>query len=97
MNVEEYMEGSVLGNIRTGIRDQDDKPKKFNYFNVHIDKTTSSLAVELFNQAYDKPNRLKIRFINQNPLDVNLERYEGRKRRCYGNNKQAKFIFLLHI
>lgn len=92
VNIQEYMNNKIIGNIRTGARGENDRPIKFGYFDVHLDKTTSSLAVELFNEAYNKPDRLKIKFINQNPMDIHLERYEGRKRRCVGNNKQAIFI-----
>lgn len=89
VNLQEFMKDKVLGNVRSGTRDKDDKPVKLAYFDVHEDKTTSSLAVEIFNEKYHNPKQLKIKFINQNPMEVYLERYEGRKRRCYGNGKQA--------
>lgn len=92
VDIQEFVSDKIIGNIRTGARGENDRPIKFGYFDVHLDKTTSSLAVELFNQTYKKPQKLKIRFIDQHPIDVYLERYDGRKRRCYGNNKEAKFI-----
>ena len=92
VNLQEFMKDKVLGNVRSGTRGEDDRPIKLAYFDVHTDKSTSALAVELFNQAYNKPNKLKIRFINQHPIEIYLERYEGRKRKCYGNNKQAILV-----
>ncbi len=91
VNIQELVKSNVLGNIRTGTR-KNDIPVKFGYFDVHMDRTTSSLAVELFNQVYNKPTSLKIRFIDQNPMEIHLERYDGKKRRCYGNGKEAIFI-----
>jgi len=92
INLQEYVNNGILGNVRTGKRDDKERPIKFSYFDVHTDKTTSELAVEIFNEVYNKPDKLKIRFVNQNPIEVFLERYEGRKRKCYGNNKCAKFL-----
>lgn len=89
MNLQEFMKDKILGNVRSGTRDKDDRPVKLAYFDVHEDKTTSSLAVEIFNEKYHNPKQLKIKFFNQSPLEVYLERYEGRKRRCYGNGKHA--------
>ena len=84
------MNSNILGNVRTGMRGENDRPIKLSYFNVHIDKSTSSLAVELFNKAYNKPSKLKIKFASQNPLNVYMERYEGKRRKCYGNGKKAR-------
>lgn len=92
VNLQEYVRDKVIGNVRTGYRDANDVPRKVEYFDVHTDKTTSQLAVEIFNEVYKKPDKLKIRFVNQHPIVVYLERYEGRRRKCYGNNKQAKLI-----
>lgn len=80
----------VIGNVRTGTKGENDRPVKLSYFDVHIDKSTSSLAVELFNKAYNKPNKLKIKFANQHPLIVYKERYEGKRRKCYGNGIKAR-------
>ena len=91
VDIQEFVSNNILGNIRTGAR-KNDITVKYGYFDVHIDKTTSSLAVELFNEAYNKPTSLKIRFVNQNPMDVHLERYAGKKRKCFGNSKEAIFI-----
>lgn len=92
VNLQEFLDNKVIGNVRSGTRDEKDRPIALNHFDVHIDKSTSSMAVEIFNQMYTKPTKLKIKFINQNPIDVCLERYEGRKRRCYGNNREAIII-----
>ena len=50
MNLQEFMKDKILGNVRSGTRDKDDRPVKLAYFDVHEDKTTSSLAVEIFNE-----------------------------------------------
>lgn len=89
VNIQEYLKDKILGNIKIGARDQNDRPLKYGYFNVHIDKVTSSLAVELFNEVYNKPKSLKIKFVNQNPIQLSLECYTGKKRLCYGNKKEA--------
>ena len=91
VDLQDFLNDRVIGNVRSGGRGENDRPLKFNYFDVHVDKTTSEMAVEIFSQKYDKPKKLKIRFIKQNPIDVYLERYDGKKRRCFGNNKQAEF------
>lgn len=90
VNLQEYMKNHILGNVRIGGKDERGLPIKFDHFDVHTDNTTSELAVEIFNEKYKNPKTLKIRLINQNPIEVYLERYEGRKRKCYGNGKQAK-------
>ncbi len=92
VNIQEFANNRVIGNVKIGERNAKDIPVKYGYFNVHLDKMTSSLAVELFNEVYDKPKKLKIRFVNQNPMDIHLERYSGKKRVCYGNNKEAIYI-----
>lgn len=92
LNLQEFLNDRVIGNVRSGGKGENDRPLKFNYFDVHVDNTTSEMAVEIFNQKYDKPKKLKIRFIKQNPIDVYLERYDGKKRKCFGNNKQAEFL-----
>lgn len=92
VNLKEFLKGRLLGNVRTGIRGENDRPIKLAYFNVHIDKSTPSLAVELFNEAYNNPNKIKIKFVCQNPMISYYERYEGKRRKCYGNGKKARRI-----
>lgn len=92
VSIQEFVNNNIIGNVRIGTRDVNDRPIKLAHFDVHLDKTTSSLAVSLFNSVYKKPNKLKIRFVNQKPMEVHLERYSGKKRVCYGNNKEAIFI-----
>lgn len=91
VNLQEFISDKIIGNVRIGYRDVNDVPKKTDYFGVHLDKSTPQLAVDIFNEVYDKPNRLKIRFIEQHPIEVFLERYDGKKRRCYGNCKEAVY------
>lgn len=92
IQAEEYLSNRILGNVRTGKRGENDRPIKLDYFDVHLDKSTSSLAIEIFNSKYNKPKSLKIKFVKDKPFDLYLERYEGRKRKCFGNNEMAKLI-----
>ena len=89
LNLENLINSRPIGNIHSGEKSEDDKIHKHDYFNVHLDKSTSSMAVEIFNEVYKNPKTLKIRFINQNPIDVHLERYQGKRRKCFGNGKEA--------
>ena len=89
-SLQECIKGNLLGNVRTGTRGENDRPVKLAYFNVHIDKSTPSLAVELFNRAYKNPNKIKIKFVCQKPMVTYYERYEGKRRTCYGNGNKAK-------
>lgn len=92
LDLQKFINTKPIGNIHSGEKDVNNKIHKYDYFTVHIDKSTSELAVEIFNQIYKNPKKLKIRFINQNPIEVYLERYEGVRRKCYGNGKQAVLI-----
>lgn len=89
-SLQECIKGNLLGNVRTGTRGENDRPVKLAYFNVHIDKSTPSLAVELFNKAYKNPNKIRIKFVCQKPMVTYYERYEGKRRTCYGNGNKAK-------
>jgi len=89
-NMQKYLNNEVIGNVRTGTRGEKDNPVKLAYFDVHTDNSTSELAVEIFNEKYKQPNSLIIKFINQNPMDVGFQRYEGKKLKCYGNSKEAR-------
>ena len=91
-NKREYPNKNIIGNVRTGTRGEKDKPVKLAYFDVHLDNSTPSLAVELFNEVYNKPKCLKIKFINQNPLVIGYQKYEGKKLKCYGNGNNARRV-----
>lgn len=88
--MQEYFDNEIIGNVRTGTRGQKDNPVKLAYFDVHIDNSTSELAVEIFNEKYNQPKSLVIKFDTQNPMDIGFQRYEGKKLKCYGNSKEAK-------
>jgi len=90
--MREYINKNLIGNIRSGTRGEKDNPVKLAYFNVHTDKSTPELAVEIFNEVYNKPNKLKIKFLNQNPLLEGFQRYDGKKLGCYGNGKEARAL-----
>ena len=53
-NKREYPNKNIIGNVRTGTRGEKDKPVKLAYFDVHLDNSTPSLAVEVFNEVYNK-------------------------------------------
>lgn len=90
--MREYINKNLIGNIRSGTRGEKDNPVKLAYFNVHTDKSTPELAVEIFNEVYNKPNKLKIKFLNQSPLLEGFQRYDGKKLGCYGNGKEARAL-----
>ncbi len=83
---------NVIGNVRSGTRGEKDNPVKLAYFDVHTDKSTSELAVEIFNEVYNKPTKLRIKFATQNPLIEGFQKYEGKKLKCYGNGKEARVL-----
>lgn len=91
-NMRKYLSSDVIGNVRTGTRGEKDNPVKLAYFDVHTDKSTPELAVEIFNEVYNKPAKLKIKFVSQNPLNVGFQKYEGKKLKCYGNGKEARVL-----
>lgn len=91
-NMREYLNKNLIGNVRSGTRGEKDNPIKLAYFNVHTDKSTPELAVEIFNEVYNKPNKLKIKFFNQSPLVEGFQKYEGKKLKCYGNGKEARVL-----
>lgn len=81
---------NVIGNVRSGTRGEKDNPVKLAYFDVHTDNSTSELSVEIFNEKYHQPNKLKIQFASQNPMKIGYQMYEGKKLKCYGNGKEAR-------
>lgn len=91
-NKETYQNDQLLGNVRSGARGEKDNPVKLAYFDVHIDNSTSELAVEIFNEKYHQPKSLKIKFLNQNPMKIGFQRYEGKRLKCYGNGEKARVL-----
>lgn len=89
-NMQKYLNSEVIGNVRTGTRGEKDNPVKLAYFDVHTDNSTSELAVEIFSEVYTQPSSLVIKFVDQKPMDVGFQRYEGKKLKCYGNSKEAR-------
>ena len=51
-NMREYLNKNLIGNVRSGTRGEKDNPIKLAYFNVHTDKSTPELAVEIFNEVF---------------------------------------------
>lgn len=92
LNLQEFVNSRPIGNIHSGEKDENDRIHKYDYFNVHVDKSTPELAVEIFNEVYKNPKKLKIRFVSQNPMEVYLERYDGVRRKCFGNGKEATML-----
>lgn len=88
--MKEYFNNEIIGNVRTGARGQKDNPVKLAYFDVHIDNSTSELAVEIFNEKYNQPKSLVIKFVRQQPMEIGFQKYEGKKLKCYGNGKEAR-------
>lgn len=82
----------ILGNVRTGTKSEKDHPIPLSYFDVHKDKSTSMLAVEIFNETFSKPKELIIKPAKKEPLQIFYERYGGKRIKCYGNNSEAREI-----
>lgn len=79
----------IIGNVRTGTKSEKDNPVQLNYFDVHQDNSTSMVAVEIFNETFNKPTELIIQPYGTEPLQIFYERYGGKRVKCYGNNKEA--------
>lgn len=82
----------ILGNVRTGTKSEKDSPVQLNYFDVHQDNSTSMLAVEIFNEVFDKPKELTVQPYGSKPLQIFYERYAGKRLKCYGNDTEAMQI-----
>ena len=50
VNLQEVLDNTVIGNVRSGTRGEKDRPVPLSHFDVHIDKSTSSMAVTIFNE-----------------------------------------------
>lgn len=93
MNIQNLAKERVIGNIKIGTKKGSNLPKKLDYFNVEEDKVTSEDIVDIFKQLYpNKPTKLKIRFINEEPLKLSYKRYVNHKAVCIGNGNSAKTI-----
>lgn len=79
----------IIGNVRTGTKSEKDNPVQLNYFDVHQDNSTSMVAVEIFNETFNKPTELIIQPYGTDPLQIFYERYGGKRVKCYGNDKEA--------
>ena len=91
-NMMEYLKNNMIGNVRSGTRGEKDNPIKLAYFDVHTDKSTPALAVEIFNDLYKKPTSLKIKLFSKEPMIVGFQRYEGKKLKCFGNGREARVL-----
>lgn len=85
-------QNDFLGNVRTGTRGEKDNPIALSYFDVHKDRSTSMLAVEIFNQTFNKPTELIIKPEGEDALKIYYELYKGKTLKCIGNNKQGKVL-----
>lgn len=91
-NMMEYLKNNMIGNVRSGTRGEKDNPIKLAYFDVHTDKSTPALAVEIFNDLYKKPTSLKIKLFSKEPMIVGFQKYEGKKLKCFGNGREARVL-----
>lgn len=85
-------QNDFLGNVRTGTRGEKDNPIALSYFDVHKDRSTSMLAVEIFNQTFNKPTELIIKPEGEDALKIYYELYKGKTLKCIGNDKQGKML-----
>lgn len=90
MNIQDLVRERVIGNIKTGKKDEKGIPQKLPYFNVEEDKGTSYEMVDIFKQLYpNRPTKLKIRFTSENPFNFRFKRYVNGKAVCIGNGTKA--------
>lgn len=90
MNLQDLVRERVVGNIKTGKKNEKGIPEKLPNFHVEEDKGTSSEMVEIFKQLYPgKPTKLKIRFTSENPFNFKFKRYVNGKAACIGNGTKA--------
>lgn len=90
MNIQNLVRERVVGNIKTGLKGENGLPKKLSYFHVEEDKGTTADMVDIFKQMYpDKPNKLIIRFISEDPFSFKFKRYINGKAVCIGNDIKA--------
>ncbi len=93
MNIQNLAKERVIGNVKIGTKKGNNLPKKLDYFNVEEDKVTSEDIVNIFKQLYpNKPTKLKIRFVSEEPLKLSYRRYVNHKAVCIGNGSNAKTI-----
>lgn len=85
-------QNDFLGNVRTGTRGEKDNPIALSYFDVHKDSSTSMLAVEIFNQTFNKPTELIIKPEGEDALKIYYELYKGKTLKCIGNGKYGKML-----
>ena len=90
MDIKSLVRERVIGNIKTGKRGSNGLPQKLPYFNVEEDKATSKDVVEVFKKLYpDKPTKLQIMFVSENPFNFKFKRYIKGKAVCIGNDTKA--------
>jgi len=85
-------QNDFLGNVRTGTRGEKDNPIALSYFDVHKDRSTSMLAVEIFNQTFNKSTELIIKPEGEDALKIYYELYKGKTLKCIGNDKYGKML-----
>lgn len=90
MKIQDLVRERVIGNIKTGKKNEKGIPEKLPYFHVEEDKSTSYDMVEIFKQLYPgKPTNLKIMFTTENPFNFKFKRYVNGKAACIGNGTKA--------
>lgn len=90
MEIRDLVRERIIGNIKTGMKDEKGLPKKLSYFHVEEDKATSIDMVDIFKKLYpNKPTKLRIRFTSENPFNFKFKRYVNGKAVCIGNGKKA--------
>lgn len=90
MEIQSLIRERIVANIKIGKKGKNGIPQKLPYFNVEEDKVTNKDIVDVFKQKYpDKPSKLQIRFISENPFSFNFKKYVNGKAICIGNGEKA--------
>lgn len=90
-DLSERFKYPICGSLRIGEKNEKNIPKKLDYFTVHKDKHTTDEVIKQFNSRYDKPKQLTIRFLTDEPLQIDYLKYGKSGLLCKGDGEKANF------
>lgn len=82
----------IAGSLRIGEKNEKNIPTRLNYFTVHEDSHTEKNVIRQFEEKYNKPTKLLIRFLNDDPLEVSYLRYAKSGLMCKGDGEIANEV-----
>ena len=90
-NLNEKFKYPICGSLRIGEKNEKNIPRKLDYFTVHKDKNTTDDVIKQFNSKYDKPKQLIIKFLTDEPLQIDYLKYGKSGLLCKGDGEKAHF------